>query len=148
MASKFKVDLKKLMNKPQVENLSKHLTEYDHKVKELVKELNLKSRDAREKGKVQLDRFTAQVQKTRTDVEKNVKTLLQQEGKVLNQKVNELVTYLKGLAANEKKAAAAPVETTKKKTAKAGTKKAGAPRARAKKAASATEAPPSSSIQA
>jgi hypothetical protein len=134
MASKFKVDLKQWMNSPQVENLSKHLTDYEKRVKELVKELNLKSRDAREKGKVQLDRFTTQVQKTRTDVEKNVKTLLQQEGKVLNQKLNELVTYLKGLAANEKKAAAPVAETGKKKSApKSGAKKAAAPRARAKK---------------
>lgn len=139
MASKLKIDLKQLFTSQQVENLSKHLTTYEKRVKELVKELDLKSRDARDKSKERLAHFTSQVRKTSTDIEKNVKDLLNQEGKVLNQKVTELVTYLKSLASNEKKAApvaaakAAPVKVAK--TVKTATKKAGAPRKRAPKKA-------------
>lgn len=138
MPSKFKVDLKQWMNGSQVENLSRHLTDYEKRVKALVKDLNLKSRDARDKSKVQLDRFTSQVRKTRAEVEKNVKGVLQQEGKVLNQKLNDLVGYLKSLALNEKnEKKAAPVDTAKPKAAKAGKKTAGTRRARAKKPAEA-----------
>lgn len=145
MASKLKVDLKQWLKSPQVENLSKHLTTYEKRAKELVKELELKSRDAREKSREQLARFTTQVRKTGIEVEKNVKDLLAQEGKVLNQKLNELVTYVKGLANNEKKAApvaaAAPAKPARKASGAKKTSGAARPKRTTKKASAPAHAP-------
>jgi methyl-accepting chemotaxis protein len=96
-----------LKNAAWLGDLSQHLNEYEKRLKSVVKDLDLKSRDARDKSRKQLDTFTKQLKKTRTDLEKRVKSLVNQEAKRLNEGFNELVTYLKSLSVNEQQAAAA-----------------------------------------
>jgi hypothetical protein len=130
------VDIKGLLKSQWVSGLSKHLNAYEKKVKELVHELDLKSRDARDKSRKQLDQFTLQLKKTRTEVEKKVLTIVNQESHRLNKGLSELVTYLKSVAKSEagkiEVMAKAPKSTksakgmrakTQKKTSKKNTKK-------------------------
>lgn len=114
---KLKLDLKKLANSELVANLSKHLTTYEKRVKGLVSEFDLKSRDARQKGQEQIDKLAGQFKRSRNELEKRVSSLLHQEGQRLNQGVNDLFNYLKSIAKSEKlgKKSAAP---TKKKASK------------------------------
>jgi hypothetical protein len=95
------VDIKGLLKSQWVSGLSKHLNTYEKKVKELVHELDLKSRDARDKSRKQLDQFTQQLRKTRTDVERKVLTIVNQESQRLNKGLAELVVYLRSVAQNE-----------------------------------------------
>ena len=115
--SMLKLDLKAIANSELVGNLSKHLTAYEKKVKELVNDFDLKSRDARAKGQRQLDKLAGQFKKTRTELEKRVTGLLHIEGQRLNQGVSELFNYLKNIAKNEK--LDMKPSSSKKKTTKA-----------------------------
>lgn len=99
---KLKLDLKALANSELMGSLSKHLNTYEKKVKKLVNDFDLKSRDARHKGQLQLDKLANQFKKTRSDLEKRVTGLLHAEGQRLNQGVSELFNYLKSIAKNEK----------------------------------------------
>lgn len=100
-AKKLKMDLSFLSKSPLVKQVSHQWTGYEDKVKEFVSELNLKSRDAREKSKQQLDKFATQLKSARVEVEKRVHDILDQEAKVLNKGFTELVTYLKSLSKQE-----------------------------------------------
>ena len=123
MQEKLKLDLKRLANSALANNLSKHLNEYESKVKEMVHGFDLKSRYAREKSRKRLDEFAKQLKKTRGDLEKRVSTLVNQEGVRLNKRVTELFNYLKSVAGNEKIGLrAAP--SKKKKASKASTQSA------------------------
>ena len=97
-----KLDLKKLANSELVGSLTKHLTQYEGKLKKLLNEFDLKSREARSKGQKQIDKVSQQFRQTRGDLEKRVTNLLHQEGKRLNEGVNDLVNYLKSVAKSEK----------------------------------------------
>jgi hypothetical protein len=115
---KLKLDLKKLANSELALSLARHLDGYEKRVKEFVKEFDVKSRDARTKGQKQLDKFAGQLKRTRTDLEKRVATLFHEESRQLNQRVNELVNYLKRVTKSEKLKPESS-SSKKKETAKA-----------------------------
>lgn len=109
------VDLKGILQSEFVSGISKQLNVYEKKVKELVKDLNLRSVEAREKSRQQLDLFAEQIKKTRDEVEKKVVTVVNLETQRLNKGVTDLVSYLKTVAKHEKTAA----KTVSKKSTKA-----------------------------
>lgn len=108
VANKLTSDLKKLANSHWVLPLTKQLNTYEVKAKALVKEFDLKSRDARDKSKARLDEILGQLKKTRGEVETKVRTVFEEESKRLNARVTELFGTLRTLAQLD------PVEETKK----------------------------------
>ena len=121
---KLKLDLKNLSKKELVENLSKHLTAYEERWKQLMKEFDVKSRDARERSRTQWERFSKQIRDRRSELEKRVTDLFQQEtqklSRQINQGANELFNYLKSIAKNEKlEAKSTPKSGVKKKGSRA-----------------------------
>ncbi len=116
---KLKLDLKKLAESELAQSLSRHLNSYEVRVKRLVKDFDVKSREARDKGQKQLDKFAGQLKRTRTGLEKRVSTLYHHESQRLNQGVNELFNYLKSIAKSEKLIARAPSSPKKKSRANA-----------------------------
>lgn len=123
--------------------LSGYLGGYEKKMRSLVKDLDLKSRDARSKSREQLDRFANQIKTTRGELEKRVVTIVNHEADRLNKGFNELVTYLKALSQQEQASAkrskkAKPAMSAKKKTSgkKVSTKSTSAPRRPRKKSSS------------
>jgi hypothetical protein len=117
MQGKLKEELRRLASSQLVGKISRQLNEYERSLKKLAKEFEVKSRDARKKSRTHLDGFASQLKRTRGDVEKKVVTLLNHEGKRLNEGVGQVFNYLKTMAKNEKLA-----------------HKAGSPRKRAPKA--------------
>lgn len=113
----LKIDLKQLLKSDVVNNLTQHLNGYETKVRKLVEELNLKSLEARTKSKKQLDHFSEQIKKTRSDVERKVLTIVNQEAHRLNRRLTDLVDYLDTVAKKESKST-----TTTKKTRSGGSK--------------------------
>ena len=107
------VDLKGFLQSEFVTGISKQLNAYEKKVKVLVKDLNLKSQEARDKSRLQLDNFAEQIKKTTNEVEKKVVTVVNQEVHRLNKGFNELVTYLKSVALQEKAAVVKAVSAKK-----------------------------------
>ena len=102
MQNKLKSDLKRLAGSPLVGGLSKQFNVYEDKVKKIVHDFDLKSREARKTSRKQIEKFTVQLKKTRSGVEKKVSALLNEEGKRLNKAVLEMFNYLKSMAKNEK----------------------------------------------
>jgi len=98
----LKADLKKIANSTVVSNLSKQFNQYEHRVKKFVNEFDLRSREARDRSRQQIDQFTTQLQKTRKQVEKRVTQVIEKEGKRLNGRATELFNYLKSVAKSEK----------------------------------------------
>jgi len=134
----LKADIKKIANSQIVTGISKQFNEYEGRVRKLVQEFDLKSREARQRSRRQIDQFTNQLQKTRKQVERRVTDVIEKEGKILNGRATVLFKYLKSVANSEKlsqKAAAssAPKKVSKKPRAGSSTKKtkrkAGASRA-------------------
>lgn len=89
---------------------------YEKKVKSLVKEIDLKSRDAREKSKDQLDKFTEKLKNRKSDLEKRVVGLVNVEAEKLNKGLTELVSYLKTLSHEEKNNVVKKVRQAAKKS--------------------------------
>lgn len=121
--------------------LSDYLGTYEKKVRKIVKELDLKSRDARSKSREKLDHFASQLKTTRGEFEKRVLTLVNHEAERLNKGFNDLVSYLKTLSKQEAEMKAkgkGKKASGKKSTSSA--KKSAAPRASRKKAAVETSA--------
>lgn len=98
----LKIDLKRFSKSEWIGGFTKQLNSYEKKVTRFVNDLDLKTREARERSKKHLDRFADHVQKTRDKVEKKIVSLLNQEAKRLNQKIAELFNYLKPIAKDEK----------------------------------------------
>jgi hypothetical protein len=129
---KLTEDLKKLANSQVVEPLTKQLNVYEKKAKDLVKEFDLRSREARDKSKARLDEFFVQLKKTRTEVEAKVRTVFEEESKRLNTRVNDLLESLRTVAqvdtpkaapAQAPKAASASKPARKKTSTRKSTKK-------------------------
>jgi hypothetical protein len=99
---KLNLDLKKLSKSHLLENLSQHLNGYEKRVRSLVRDFDLRSRDAREKSREQLDRFADRLREARGNVETKVAAVLNQEGQRLNKGVQELLNYLKTASKSEK----------------------------------------------
>lgn len=119
LQTRLKTDLKRLTNSPVVGNLSKQFSAYEEKVRRFVRDFDLKSREARDTGRRRLDEFTTQLRHRRGEVEKKMTRLLNEEGKRLNQRVGELVNYLKSLAKNEKLKVKGKSTAPKRKASKA-----------------------------
>lgn len=154
----FNIDLKKLSQESQksVEQLTKQFAAYEKRVKGLVHEMDVSTRDARKQGRERLDRFLEDLRGRRGLLEKKVTELVSSESKKIQEGVNELVAYLKVLRANgaassgaarpEKSAkptASAKPPTKKKKAASGTTKKASGttPKSPRRKATAAASAP-------
>jgi hypothetical protein len=121
--NKLTGDLRKLANSQVVVPLTQQLGVYEKRAKDLVKELDLRSRDARDKSKARLDEFLVQLKKTRTEVESKVRALFEEESKRLNARVNDLLETLRAVAQSDSspKTAAAPKASATTKRKKAGT---------------------------
>ncbi len=114
LQGKWKADIKKLTNSPLVGNLTKQFNVYEDRVRRFVRDIDLRSREARVTSKKRIDIFTSQLKERRFEVEKKVTRLLNDEGKRLNGRVNELVGYLKSLAQLEKEASKKGTSSRKK----------------------------------
>lgn len=99
--SNLKIDVSKWSNKPSIKQLTQQLTSYEQRLSALVKDFDLKGRDARIRSRQKLDQVLTQLKETRSKVEETVTSLVNAEGKKLNKKVNNLVSYLNGLARKE-----------------------------------------------
>ncbi len=129
-ARKTLLDVKELLgsslrNSDWLQGVSKQWTGYEKRLKSVVQDLDLKSRDARDKSRKQLDAFAHQLQKTRVDVEKKVTHLINYEAGRINQGFNELVTYLKSLSLNEKLAKPVSKKSSKSRSASGSKSKSG-----------------------
>ncbi|MBI1860863.1 MAG: hypothetical protein HYR96_08095 [Deltaproteobacteria bacterium] len=127
MSQEFKFDFANLTKSPWVTELNRHLVEYEKKAKQLARELDLRSRGAREKSLKGLEQLTGQLNKTRQDLEKRATALLQKESKRLNLKLNEFLEYVQSIAKAEKPARKAKGKQKAKSSAKRA-RKASAPR--------------------
>ncbi len=94
---KVKSELKRFLSGRQVEELSKQLDTYEKRVREAVKHFDVKGREAKALGQERLDKFAEQVKRTSQELEKQLKTFVNQESKMLNKGLNELFTYFRGL---------------------------------------------------
>jgi len=126
---KLTEDLKKLANSQVVVPLTKQLNAYEKKARGLVKEFDLRTQDAREKGKARFDELLVQLKKTRSDVETKVRALVEEESKRLNGRIAELFETLRSVAQTE-----APVREAAPKAAKTTRKKSTGARKTTKKA--------------
>lgn len=131
----LKIDLKKLNDlKSQLprgasEALDKfqtQLSNYEGKALELVKKLESQQKEVRRFGKQRIGKFTAELQKTRSTVEKKVLGIVGEKRKDIQTRVNELVIYLTGLAGKDvlksKKKSAPKAKSGKKTTTSRKTK--------------------------
>lgn len=101
LRSNLKVDFNKWAKHPAVHQLTQQLGTYEKKLSVLVKDFDLKGREARERSRKKLDRLVVQLKYTRGKVEKRINTLVNLESKKLNKRVNELVSYLTQVARQE-----------------------------------------------
>ncbi len=122
VSEKVKSELKRFLSVEQIENLSKQFGAYEKLAREVVKQFDVKGREAKARGQAKLDKFASQVKTTRTQVEKQLQSLVREERQSLNKGLNDLFTYFKTLtAASSKKSA--PKKRTGSKSRKASTKK-------------------------
>lgn len=118
---KVKAELRRFLNAKQVEDLSKQLDVYEKRVRQAVKQMDVRGREAKALGQKQLDKFTKQVKATGTQIEKQFSSLVKSEGKTLNKGLNDLFGYLRKLAKNKapsKAKASVKKRAPKKRTAK------------------------------
>ncbi len=122
-------DLKKFVGDDFTKNLKTTFTTYEKKVQELVKDLDVKGKEAKKKGEVQIDKWVKQLKRSRTDIEKRVTLLVNTEADKLSKQLGEVVKNLRGISAAEVVKAAKPA-SKKAKSATTGKKKAqsGAPK--------------------
>ena len=97
----LRVDLKKLSKLPVLNHFSDQLTGYESRLKGIVKDLDLRSKGAREKSRRKLDKFAGQIRKTRSEVEKQVIKIVNREGKKLNNGLTHILEYLRSVAVTE-----------------------------------------------
>lgn len=97
----------------QLQELSKNWDVYEKRVREAVRELDLRSQQARKLSEARLRDVSDHIRRTRGDVEKRVRGLLESEAKKLNVQLRKIYTYLVKVAQEESNA--------KKKSKKAST---------------------------
>jgi TolA-binding protein len=136
----FNIDLKKLSQESlkSVDQLSKQFAAYEKRLKTLVHDMDVQTRDARKQGRDRLDRFLDELRGRRDVLEKRVTELVSTESKRIHEGVNELVTYLKVLRANGAASSGSPRPAKATKSAGSRSKTGGK-----KKASSAKKAAPS-----
>ncbi len=120
---KFKFDFKKLSKGEIVSQVTKQLGAYEKRVQGLIKGFDIKSRDARSKSRKQIDKFAKQINKTRSNLEKQLTSVIHKESKWLEKGVNELFKKLKNVAKDEKLATSKGGKKPAKKKAKTAAKK-------------------------
>jgi hypothetical protein len=123
LRSNLKVDFSKWASHPSINQLTKQITTYEKRVSTLVKDFDLKGREARERSRKKLDKVLGHLKQTRSKVEKKVTHLVTLEGKKLNKKVNELLDYVNQMSRQEDRKMAASSGRAKKTSRN--TKKAG-----------------------
>jgi uncharacterized membrane protein YgcG len=101
VTNRIQEELKKLLHSDQIQALSQQLQTYEKKVREAVKEFDLRSRDARQKGQEKLGVFTSDLKKTRTRLESQFRIFLDKEKVNLNKGLQDLMAYLKTLSQTE-----------------------------------------------
>jgi len=114
LRSNLKVDFNKWAKHPAIDQLSQQLSTYEKKVTNLVKEFDLKGRQAKERSRKKLDKLVVQLKATRGKVEKRINHLVSAESKKLNRRVNDLVSYLTQVSRQEDREMAASAGRAKK----------------------------------
>jgi hypothetical protein len=114
LRSNLKVDFSKWASHPSINQLTKQITTYEKRVSTLVKDFDLKGREARERSRKKLDKVLGHLKQTRSKVEKKVTHLVTLEGKKLNKKVNELLNYVNQISRQEDRKMAASAGRAKK----------------------------------
>ncbi len=116
MPFNLNIDLKKLSKESlkSVDQLSKQFVSYEKRVKKLVHEMDVSTRDARKQGRERLDSFLQELRDRRDALEQKVSELVHLEGKRINEGVNELVAYLKQLRASGASSGASPKKAAAK----------------------------------
>jgi hypothetical protein len=89
-------------------NFTKQLNGYEKRVKNIVIDLE---KEAKTLGKERLEKFVTHLRETRTNMEKTVTNLVQDERKRLNSRLDDLLGFL-----NKTEKKAAPRKKTVKKT--------------------------------
>ena len=113
---------------------------YEQKVQDVVKDFDLRGKEARKKGEKQLDKWMSQLKTSRTTLEKKISTLVNTEGAKLSKAFNELVKNVKKAETVVKAKAKPMAKTASKVTASASASKkkakSAAPKAKKVKAKS------------
>jgi hypothetical protein len=130
VSEKVKSELKRFLSAKQVEELSKQFEVYEKRVRQAVKQFDLKGREAKAKGQVQLDKFTSQVKRRGQELEKQFKSLVNQESKVLNQGLHDLFSYFKTLTQTGSATKANAKNKSRKRATKSRSSKARRPSSR------------------
>jgi GTP cyclohydrolase FolE2 len=110
MSSGLGMDFKQLSRKikpdqwKQFQRLTKNLDLYEKRLREAVRSLDLKSQQARKVSETRLKEVSDQIKKTRGEVERRVKVLLEDEAKKLNGRLREIYSYLVKVAQKEQAA--------------------------------------------
>jgi DNA anti-recombination protein RmuC len=117
LEKRLKEELNKLSQSQLGQVFREQLKNYEVKVKDVVKDLNSKSKEAREKGRKQLEKLTVQLNTSRTGLEKKVLQLVNQETKKLNKSCQELFNYIEKLT-EEKSEVRENLKATSRQTVK------------------------------
>lgn len=112
--SNLKVDFSKWAKHPAINQLTQQVNAYEKRVSTLVKDFDLKGREARERSRKQLNKVLVQLKQTRAKVEKRVTQLIQTEGKRLNKRVTELMNNVAKMSRQEANERAATPGRAKK----------------------------------
>ena len=115
-------DLKKFVGDDFTKNLKTTFNTYEKKVQDIVKDIDVKGKEAKKKGEVQIDKWVKQLKKSRTEIEKRVSVLVNDEAKKLSKSFGEVVKNLRGISAAEMSATKPAAKKAKSGTA--GKKKA------------------------
>lgn len=147
MPSDYRFDFSNLRKSPWVGELTRYLAEYEKRARKLFHGLDIKSkgRSARKKGLQNLEKLSAQANRTRQDLERKVTELVQKESKRLGDGVNELLDYVRRVAKAEnppKRPRSHKVRKSTRSTAKA-RRQTAAPKANLASAPSSTAPTPS-----
>lgn len=126
LRSRLKADLNKLAAQLPlgdkgidgiVGNVSKQLSQYEGKVKKFVADLDLKSREAKQKSRKQIEDLITHIRDTRDSMEEKISQVVVTEGQKLNDRVSELLGYLvRAAAKTQAKATPKKKSPTKKRT--------------------------------
>jgi hypothetical protein len=122
MSKGLKIDFKGLLNSQWVEGIGRQWGTYEKKIKTVLTDVDSLSREAREKGKAQLDSFSQELKKRRSTLESKVLNLVNKEADKLNTKLSSLVDYLKSLSQEETKKAAPTKKASPRKSSGASKK--------------------------
>lgn len=90
--------LSSMIGEKKFNQLSKQISNYEQKLKKVLKDVDLKSRNAQKKGKESLTHLKKQIQTTGTLVEKKIKHIIDDELSQLDKKVHSVVGKIKKIA--------------------------------------------------